>query len=193
MITASVFISAIIGAVMAPIATRTVGKKHGAIIIGLVAGLILPAPIVLRLAGWLPENGDPAIFWMVLLVTMIDVGLIICFQILGSAMLADLVEQAELKTGRRSEGVFFAANTFIRKAVQGLGVIAASFVLTLAAFPTGASPAQVPAASLWQLGMWYVPSILVVWMLMIAVISTYKLSRADHEENLRQLAARAAP
>jgi Na+/melibiose symporter-like transporter len=190
LITASVFISAIIGAVMAPIATRTVGKKRGAIIIGLIAGLILPAPIILRLFGLLPPNGDPSLFWMMLFVTMIDVGLIICFQILSSAMLADLVEQAELKTSRRSEGVFFAAATFIRKSVQGLGVIAASFVLTLAAFPTGASPDQVPEASLWQLGAWYVPSILVLWLLMIAVISTYKLSRADHEENLRLLAAR---
>ena len=175
---------------MAPIATRTVGKKRGAIIIGLIAGLILPAPIILRLLGLLPANGDPSLFWMMLFVTMIDVGLIICFQILSSAMLADLVEQAELKTSRRSEGVFFAAATFIRKSVQGLGVIAASFVLTLAAFPTGASPDQVPEASLWQLGAWYAPSILTLWLLMIAVISTYKLSRADHEENLRLLAAR---
>lgn len=190
LITASVFISAIIGAVIAPIATRRIGKRRGAIVIGLIAGLILPVPIVLRLFGVLPENGDPSLFWLVLIVTMIDVGLIICFQILGSAMLADLVEQAELKTGRRSEGLFFAAATFIRKAVQGLGVIAASLVLTLAQFPKGASPDQVPPSSLWQLGAWYVPAILALWLLMIAVISTYRLSRADHEENLRQLAAR---
>ncbi len=189
LITASVFVSAIIGSVMAPIATSAVGKKRGAIIIGLIAGLILPVPIVLRLAGVLPANGDPSLFWMVLIVTMVDVGLIICFQILATAMLADLVEQAELRTGRRSEGVFFAASTFIRKAVQGLGVIAASFVLTLAEFPRGASPSQVPEASLWQLGAWYVPSILTLWLLMIAIISRYRLSRADHEDNLRQLAA----
>jgi GPH family glycoside/pentoside/hexuronide:cation symporter len=190
LITASVFVSAVIGAVMAPIATRTVGKKRGAIIIGLIAGLILPLPILLRLMGILPENGDPSLFWMVLIVTMFDVGLIICFQILATAMLADLVEQSELKTGRRSEGVFFAANTFIRKAVQGLGVMAASFVLTLAQFPKGASPDQVPASSLWQLGAWYVPSILTLWLLMIAAVSSYRLSRADHESNLQQLAER---
>lgn len=192
LITASVFMSAVIGAVIAPMATKRIGKKRGAIVIGLLAGTILPLPIVLRLFGWLPENGDPSLFWLVLIITMIDVGLIISFQILGSAMLADLVEQAELKTGRRSEGLFFAAATFIRKSVQGLGVMAASFVLTLAQFPKGASPDQVPASSLWQLGAWYVPAIFALWLLMIAVISTYKLSRADHEENLRQLAVKAA-
>ena len=36
-------------------------------------------------------------------------------------MLADLVEHTEVRTGRRSEGVFFSALTFIRKTNQGIG------------------------------------------------------------------------
>ena len=48
------------------------------------------------------------------------------------AMMADLVEQSELKTGRRSEGVFFSSVTFIRKSVQGFGLMLASLVLHLA-------------------------------------------------------------
>ncbi|MEO0655517.1 MAG: MFS transporter, partial [Pseudomonadota bacterium] len=46
-----------------------------------------------------------------------------------ASMIADLVEQSELKTGRRSEGVFTAAETFVKKAVEGLGVLFASSVL----------------------------------------------------------------
>lgn len=191
LITTTVFVSAAIGGGLAPLVTRTLGKQRGAVMIGLLAGLVLPAPIVLRLLGLLPPNGDPAIFWIVLLVTLIDVGLIICFQALTASMLADLVERAELKTGRRSEGIFFAANTFIRKAVQGLGVMAASFVLTLAQFPKGASPAQVGPESLWQLGATYVPAIWLVWALMIFAVSRYRLSRSDHEANLQALAVRA--
>ncbi len=188
-ITFGVFGSAIIGSLMAPYVSKTIGKKRGAIIIGLIAFLGSPIPICLRLLGLLPPNGDPAIFWFVFLTTMFDVGLIICFQILSSSMMADLVEQAELKTGRRSEGVFFAASTFIRKMVNGVGVIAATFVLTLAHFPKGADPSQVPPEAVWNLGAYYVPTILTLWMAMMAVIFTYKLSREDHEENLRKLAA----
>jgi glycoside/pentoside/hexuronide:cation symporter, GPH family len=191
LITMSVFASAAIGAGLAPPVTRRFGKQRGAVVIGLLAGLILPGPIILRLFGLLPPNGDPAIFWIVFVVTMIDVGLIICFQALAASMLADLVEQAEVRTGRRNEGIFFAANTFIRKSVQGLGVMAASFVLTLAAFPTGANPAQVPDASLWRLGATYVPAIWMVWALMIFAVSRYRLSRSGHEDNLRTLAARS--
>lgn len=187
-----VFGSAVIGAWLAPIVTRRFGKKRGAIAIGLIAFIGSPTPIVLRLLGLLPPNGHPAIFWMVMAANLIDVGLIICFQILSASMLADLVEQAELKTGRRSEGIFFSAVTFVRKSVQGLGVITAGFVLSAARFPTGADPAHVPADALWRLGAYYVPTILSLWMAMIAVMSTYKLTREDHEANLKQLAANKA-
>ena len=190
LLTISVFVSAIIGPGMAPIVTRTIGKKQGAMIIGLVAFLGAPLPIVLRLLGVMPENGDPALFWIVMLANMVDTALIICFQILSASMLADLVEAAEIKTGRRSEGIFFAASTFIRKSVQGLGVITAGFVLAAAQFPAGVKPDQVPTEALTRLGLFYVPTILFLWLTMLAVMSTYRLKREDHENNLRELASR---
>ena len=191
-IVVGVFASALIGAWIAPIASRRMGKKRGAMIIGLIAFLGAPLPIVLRLLGVLPANGDPAVFWLVFATNTLDTALIICFQILTAAMIADLVDQSELRTGRRSEGVFFAAVTFVKKTVLGLGLIAASLILTLADFPVGARQGQVPADTLWRLGAYYVPAILVLWLGMIAVLSTYRLERTDHEDNLRKLAARAA-
>jgi len=104
--------------------------------------------------------------------------------------MADLVEQAELKTERRSEGIFVASVTFIRKLVTGLGVMMATLVLTLSRFPTGANPSQVPAEVTWYMGLYYAPTILALWMAMMAAISTYRLDRAEHEDNLRRLAAR---
>jgi len=190
LLTISVFVSAIIGAVMAPIVTKSIGKKQGAMIIGLVAFLGAPLPIVLRLLGVMPENGDPSLFWIVMVANMVDTGLIICFQILSASMLADLVEDAEIKTGRRSEGIFFAASTFIRKSVQGLGVITAGFVLAAAQFPAGVKPDQIPAEALTRLGLYYVPTILFLWLTMLAIMSTYRLKREDHENNLRELASR---
>jgi Na+/melibiose symporter-like transporter len=188
-ITIGVFASAFIGAGLAPWVTRAIGKKRGAVVIGLVAFIGSPLPIVLRLVGMLPD--DPAfVFWFVFIAGTIDVGLIVCFQILFTSMIADLVEQAEVRTGRRSEGVFFSAATFIRKMVQGLGVVVAGFVLALAQFPAGAAPEDVSADAVWRLGAYYAPVILALWMAMIAVVSAYKLGRSDHEENLRKLAAR---
>ncbi|WP_397420479.1 MFS transporter [Phenylobacterium sp.] len=188
LITTGVFGSAIIGAVLAPIVSRTIGKKRGAIIIGLIAFLGSPMPIVLRLLGILPDNGDPFVFWFVFTATLIDVGLIICFQILSASMMADLVEQSEIKTGRRSEGVFFAAIAFIRQMVNGLGLITATFVLTVAGVQAGADPTQVSEDTIWRMGAYYVPTILALWMTMIAIMSGYRITREGHEENLRTLA-----
>ena len=188
LITSGVFVSAILGAVLAPIVSRTIGKKKGAMIIGLIAFLGSPMPIVLRLMGVLPDNSSPMVFWFVFFTTMIDVGLIICFQILAASMMADLVEQAEIKTGRRSEGIFFAASAFIRKVVGGLGLTAATFVLTLAGLQAGADPSQVSDETLFRLGLFYVPVILALWMTMLAVMMTYTITRDGHEANLRTLA-----
>lgn len=186
-ITMGVFLAAIIGFLLAPIITRRMGKKRGAMIIGLVAFLGAPLPVFLRLIDVLPENGTPFVFWFVFVTGVLDVGLIICFQILYASMTADLVEQAELKTGRRSEGIFFSTVTFVRKTVQGLGLLVASYVLSLAEFPAGATVDQVSDETVWRLGAYYVPTILILWLSMIAMISMYKLSEDAHEANLKKL------
>jgi len=187
-ITLGTFVAAFIGLILAPIVTNSIGKKRGAMVIGLIAFLGYPLPMALRLFEILPESGD-FVFWFVCTTSVIDTGLIICFQILAASMMADLVEQSELKTGRRSEGIFFAASTFIRKTTQGIGLMAASMLLYLADFPQGADTTQVSAESVDHLVTLYIPTILVIWLTMIAVISSYRLDREQHEENLRQLAA----
>jgi glycoside/pentoside/hexuronide:cation symporter, GPH family len=189
-LTLGVFASAVIGALLAPVVSRTIGKKRGAMIIGIIAFLGSPLPIVLRLAGILPDGQTDWVFWFVFIAGTIDVGLIICFQILAASMMADLAEQAEVKTGRRSEGIFVAAITFVRKMVTGLGIMAATLVLTLAEFPVGAAPAEVPPEATTRLALYYVPSIVLLWMAMMVAVSTYRLTKSDHEENLRQLAER---
>lgn len=192
LISVCVTFSTFIGLFLAPYITRTIGKKRGAIIIGLIAFTGAPTPILLRVLDILPGNESPVIFWFVLIATTIDVGLIICYQILAASMIADLVEQAELKTGRRSEGIFFAATTFIRKCGVGVGIILASTVLGIVGLQSGAGQGEVSADAIWGLGAVYVPLILGLWLTMIAVISMYKLDRAGHEENLRQLSERAS-
>jgi len=181
------FVAAIIGFVLAPIVSRKLGKKRGAMIVGLVAFGGAPLPILLRLLDLLPPNGTPFVFWFVTITNIVDIGLIICFQILFASMVADLVEESQVKTGRRSEGVFTAAETFIRKSVQGLGVAAATLVLALADFPTGAEVDEVSPEAVRRLGLYYVPLVLLLYMTMIAVISTYRIDRNVHEENVRRL------
>ena len=51
-LTLSVFGSAAIALVLAPIVSKALGKKRGAIIVGAIAFSVAPAPVALRLIGW---------------------------------------------------------------------------------------------------------------------------------------------
>lgn len=187
----SVVISAVMAFIISPVISKKLGKKRGAITIGLMAFTVAPAPIFLRLLGLMPENGDPALFPLVLSIIVVDVALIIAYQTLSSSMIADLVEEAEIKTQRRNEGVFFASVTFVRKVTQGIGAAVAGVLLTISQFPVGATPDQVPETVLNTFGWLYVPTIFGLWMIMIACLSLYSVDRKKHEANLKTLAQRS--
>ena len=92
-----------------------------------------------------------------------------------------------MKTQRRSEGVFFASVTFVRKVTQGLGAAFAGVILTVSQFPVGATPGDIPDSVMTDFVWIYVPTVFTVWMLMIACISMYSVDRSKHEANLAAL------
>ena len=191
-LTIAVYISALIALVLAPIAGKAMGKKKAAIIIGLLAFTIAPAPVIARQFGLMPPNGSDALYYTILSITIFDLALIIAYQMLAAAMVADIVEENELATGRRSEGIYFAGISFIRKLAQGMGVLSASAILAASSITPGVRAADVNADSLRSLGWGYALTLLTVWMLMILCISFYRISREDHDNNLRALAERQA-
>ena len=189
--TSAVLLSAVLGFLAAPWSVRKLGKKRAVIVLGLLAFTIQPAPVLLRLAGWMPENGDPILFPLVLTVNVIDLALIIATQAVAYSMIADLVESNQLRTGRRSEGVYYAATTFTRKVTQGIGVAAAGAMLSYVAFPESAEPGSVPDDTLWRLGALYAPSLLLLYLGALYCISRYRIDKTGHEENLRRLAEKS--
>ena len=188
--TAMVVVSAILGLLVAPRVARYLGKKKAVMALGTVAFVLQPAAVLLRLFGLLPENGDPILFPLLLTLQTVDLGLIIAMQAVLASMIADLVEQAEVRTGRRNEGVFFAAITFIKKTNQGIGAFMAGLLLQFVAFPKGAAPSEVPAETLWQLGAMLVPCQYLLWGVMLVAIAFYRIDRLQHQDHLRVLADR---
>jgi glycoside/pentoside/hexuronide:cation symporter, GPH family len=191
-ITGAVYISAILALIIAPIVGKTFGKKRGALAIGVLAFSIAPMPVLLRLAGLLPPNGSDELFNIIISITVFDVGLIIATQMLMGSMVADIVEDSQMQTGRRSEGIFFAGISFIRKLSQGAGVLTASAVLAVAGFAQGGGGAGATEESIRALGFGYAVSLLCAWTLMLVCVSFYKISRESHAENLRLLGEREA-
>ncbi len=188
--TTLILLSAFGGLIIGPVAARLLGKRRAVLALGIVAFSMAPAPVVLRLFGLMPSNGDPILYPLILTINTIDIALIIALQAVLYSMIADLVEHSELKTGRRSEGVFYAAITFTRKCTQGLGLLVGGVVLSLAKFPADAVPGEVAQSSLWIMGAGYAFLLLFLWTCMMIAIGFYRIDQAAHEGNLRELAAR---
>ena len=183
------FLSAFVALMLAPLVSRRFGKKVGGMAVMGTAFAMAPMPYILRVFGLFPENGSDLLFWTLLVFNTVEVTLIVMASSLIAAMIADVVEDSEIKTGRRSEGIFFAANSFAQKAVNGLGVVVAGQILWYIQFPAQAKPGEVPQETLFDLAYIYVPVLLFFYLIALSVLSLYRINREGHTENLRRLSA----
>jgi sugar (glycoside-pentoside-hexuronide) transporter len=103
------------------------------------------------------------------------------------SMLADVVDEDELASGERREGVYTGFFTFLRKLAGAAGVSAALFVLGLSGYREGAEQSEL---TLWTIRSLTagVPGIFV--LLAAWVTLRYPLSRARHAEILQELRIR---
>lgn len=174
----------------APLAKR-LGKKQAAQLTKVLSFVIAITPITLRLLGVFPENGSPTMLPILFVQAVFSTGFSIISAILISSMIADVVEDSELRTGRRSEGLFFAAAAFVQKAVSGVGIFASSMILLAIGFPQNAKPGEVEGGVVSNLGFTYLIVLGGLYGAAILCVSLYRITREGHEESLRKLAAQA--
>jgi GPH family glycoside/pentoside/hexuronide:cation symporter len=182
------FVSAAVAFALGPGLSRRLGKKRAAITAALVVVVFGPMPITLRLFGLFPANGSPLLLPTLALFNTTLVALFIMASIYIASMLADVVEDNEVGTGRRSEGVFFAVNAFVQKSVSGIGIFSSTLLLGLIGFPRGAQPGAVDEIVVRNLGLVYVPTLVLLYVITLGCLSIYRISRATHEANLERLA-----
>ncbi|MDP6981268.1 MAG: MFS transporter [Myxococcota bacterium] len=193
LIVPSGLLSATIAFVAAPRAAMRFGKKRAAIGLSLCAASFAPTPYLARFAGVFPENGTGELLMAMIAYNIIEVAFIITSTTLVSAMMADVVEESELETGRRSEGIFFAARSFISKSLSGLGIVLATALLAVIDFPTGAQPGEIDPLIIRNLGLGYFPMIVVLYFSAIACLAGYQISREQHAANVAALRKRREP
>lgn len=141
-----------------------------------------------RLLGLLPENGHVLIFIMQLISTFIAVFVIVALQVIGASLTADILDEQELKTSQRQEGVFFAASAFIQKATVGLGALLAGFIVDFSGIAPGSEPGTVDANVLTTMGWLTMVIIAVTTGTAFMAFLKIRLSREDHRLIQQQLA-----
>jgi Na+/melibiose symporter-like transporter len=191
MFTFSSLLAAIFAFTVAPQIAKRFEKKPAAMILIPLGLAITVGPIVLRLLGLFLPNGSPALYPTIWVVNVFGVGFGIAGSILFSSMIADVVENSELATGRRQEGLFFAAVAFVNKAVSGMGIFTSGMIISAINFPHQAKPGSVPADVIRALGLTYVPVQVVLYGITVLLLIGYRISRKSHEDTLRKLAAAA--
>lgn len=187
------FFSALFAAWVTPRVSKYFGKKKTIIWFFALSFIIGVAPQILRVMGLFFENGSP---WLV--PTLFVHGAIfgtlgIGSTILASSMIADCVEDSELRTGRRSEGLFFSASSLMQKAISGVGVMISGVILAIIAFPDKAVPGMVDQNILNRLVFTAVSTSAVLYTVGTICLMMYDISRDKHEANLRELAKTSEP
>jgi GPH family glycoside/pentoside/hexuronide:cation symporter len=107
-------------------------------------------------------------------------------------MFADIVDEHELDTGHRREGIVFAARAFLVKAISSVGIMLGGWVIDLIAFPRGAHAGTVPEDVLWNLGLFQAPLPSIFVFIGVIFYGGYRLDRHRHAEIAAALALRRA-
>jgi Na+/melibiose symporter-like transporter len=181
------YFSALSALMLAPRLTAKRDKHRVAIFTYLFAAMLLPLPVVMRLVGLFPENDSDWLLPIMMLHGYIDVTGVIIAQILIGSMIADIVEDSQKKTGRRSEGLFFAGQSFATKVVNGFGVFATGIIISVISFPQDAAPGEVPQSILNNMAYIYVPVVVIFYLIAIYILTKYKITRSSHEDNLQAI------
>jgi glycoside/pentoside/hexuronide:cation symporter, GPH family len=173
-----------------PAISRRLGKKRGAAAMALVAVTLGLSPYILRLLGLFPANGEPETLPLFLALATMATGFGVGPMILTGSMLADVVEDSELKTGHREEGLFYAGNLFMQKCVTGIGTFAAGSAIAAVGLPREAVPGAVDAEVIRGLMLAFVTLTILFFVGAITMFLRFPLDQEGHEERLRALAAR---
>jgi len=156
-------------------------EKHHGLVFALAGGMIMSTVgVTARLSGLFPEYESPFFLPAITCIATMNLFFAVLTAIMFISMIADLVDDQELKTGQRQEGVFAAGVAFSTKAVGSLGVIVGGFLLEFfIQFPAGQGQAEISEDVLFRLAI--TDAIVVNSLLLIPtfLISKYTLTRSN--------------
>ncbi|CAN5637852.1 MFS transporter [soil metagenome] len=184
-------LASVSGVMVAGPTARIWGKKRAMIGLFTVSVFTSAVPLSLKLLNLAPTDTG-----MVLTLLLVDYFIATTLAISGfiiiSSMIADVVEDAAVKTGVRSEGLLLAANGLLPKFTGGIGVFLSGVLLTVVAFPTHAAAGTVDPEIMRRLALIFLPINTGMSLLSIAVLLPYKIDEDLHASNVATLQEAAA-
>ena len=143
----------------------------------------------LKLFDLLPDNST-VVFALIYFNWAIHMTMTILRVITVHSMLADIVDEQELATGKRKEGVVFAAAFFSSKFMGAFGYLIAGPFLDLIGLQAGAQPDEVSSTVTWGLGLIMGPGLAIIMLLPVWMSFKVNMSHASQLEVRQALSQR---
>jgi len=159
--------------------------------IGLLAFFTMLSPL-LKIIGFYPGPESSAYLGIVVGCSVVAVFGATAGVVNAGSMIADVTDEHELRTGRRQEGIFFAALAFAIKATVGVGQFVAGVSVDAIGLTAGAAPEAVSAETIRSLGILYGPGTAVLGAASVLILTGYRLDRRRHDEIVAALEERRA-
>jgi Na+/melibiose symporter-like transporter len=139
-------------------------------------------PVLARFAGLMPSNQSPRLLPILALAVFGFYLATAVLTISALSALADIADEHELNTGRRQEGVFYAARTFFAKLSSAFGHIIAGIALDVIHFPKGAQPGQLPHDTVSAIGLLDGPIGAIPGVISIFFYAAYRIDKHRHTQ-----------
>jgi Na+/melibiose symporter-like transporter len=187
LLTLTIVVGLIPASIIAPVLSKRIDKMPSLVTCLLIATTFSFSPIILRLLDILPANGSESLMPILFSTYVVGYSFFIAAGIIIGSMLADISDLHETSTGKRQEGLFFAANSFAQKATFGIGTLLAGIGLELIAFPKQVEVSQISQDVIFNLGMISGPLPMCIYFFAAYLASKYDLNKVRHQEICQQL------
>ena len=177
---------------LTPVITRLIDKRLTVMVTLAASILALNVPICLRLldVSWFPGNESPWV--LVIFLTYASIAAVVAPLRNAStdSMLADVVDEHELETGIRREGVVYAVRAFSMKATAAFGTLLGGLLLSWIDFPENVARGELSAEMTWELGFILGPATSIFSLAAILFYLGYNINKRRHDQIMAELAQR---
>ena len=178
----SVLVGILFASGVAQALSRRFDKKAALATCVIMGGVFAFSPQILYFGGFLGQMSTTTKFVLIFSVNGISQVFFIAYIILMDSMLSDSIDEHELHSGKREEGLFFAARSFATKASYGLGSFFAGIGLDVIHFPRAATPENVPADAVLNLAIFSGPVMLILFVATVVISNRYPMTADRHRE-----------
>ena len=171
------------------------GKDKKRLAVGLFSATVVigPLPIALRLLGThlgvelFPANGTDTLWWLILIhVVFMSSMAVIGFILIGS-MVADIVEESQETTGRRSEGLLSAGPALAQKTMSAGGVFLIGILLSAFGFNSPNPTVESMRQPIEDLALFHIGLGVTLPIISTFLVSRYTITREGHERRVQEL------